>query len=260
MSAMKMFASERRNKIMQLLQDNKRVTIKELSLEIGVSEATLRTDLNKLEKEGMLVRTHGGAVLNEDVENETSFAVRVKKNKSEKVKIAREAFESIEEKQCILLDASSTALELARHIKATPIRLTVITSGLLAALELSDNPNITVMMIGGVVTTNSTSIEGSLGIDMLNHVNIDIMFTSANGFSIDDGLTDFNLYEVALKQEIVSRSKKVIGIIDSSKIGTDSSSVFANIDQIDKLITDKPLNSKMSQSLLEKNIEVVITT
>src|SRR5690625_508934 len=94
MSAMKMFASERRNKIMQLLQDNKRVTIKELSLEIGVSEATLRTDLNKLEKEGMLVRTHGGAVLNEDVENETSFAVRVKKNKSEKVKIAREAFES----------------------------------------------------------------------------------------------------------------------------------------------------------------------
>lgn len=257
---MKMFASERRNKVMQLLYDKKRITVKELAIQIGVSEATLRTDLSKMENQGLLARTHGGAVLREEADNETSFSVREKKNKKEKTKIAEKAFELIEQKQSILLDASSTALELARFIKNKPIRLTVVTSGLQTALELKDNPDITVILIGGVVTNKSTSIEGTLGINILDHVNIDIMFTSANGFSIESGLTDFNLYEVELKKEIVKRSKEVIAIIDSSKIGTTSSGIFAKLDEIDKLITDKPITEELSESLLDRNIEIIVPT
>ncbi|MDV2888168.1 DeoR family transcriptional regulator, partial [Alkalihalophilus pseudofirmus] len=82
----------------------KRITVKELSSHLGVSEATLRTDLNKMEEEGLLIRTHGGAVLNDESENDTNFSVREKKNKGEKRQIAKKAFEFIEEKQCILLD------------------------------------------------------------------------------------------------------------------------------------------------------------
>ncbi|MFD1848832.1 DeoR/GlpR family DNA-binding transcription regulator [Oceanobacillus bengalensis] len=254
---MKMFASERRGRIMDLLQERKRITVKELASEIGVSEATLRTDLNKMEMDGLLTRTHGGAILNEEQDNETSFNVRQKKNKKEKMKIAEKALEFIEEKQCILLDASSTALELAQLIKDSPIRLTVVTTGLQTAIELKENPDITVIMIGGVVTNRSTSIEGTLGMAILDEVNIDIMFTSANGFSLDNGLEDFNLYEVELKKEIVKRSSKVIALVDSSKIGKSSSAVFAKLDQIDKIITDEPINEDITNQLSLNNIEVV---
>ncbi|NBJ71486.1 MULTISPECIES: DeoR/GlpR family DNA-binding transcription regulator [Clostridia] len=255
---MKMFVTERRDKIINLLQEKKRVTVKELASEIGVSEATLRSDLNTMETEGLLLRTHGGAILNDETENDTSFNVRQKKNKHEKMKIANRALEMIEEKQCILLDASSTAFELAQLIKETNLRLTVVTTGLQTAMELKENPDITVILVGGVVTSKSTSIEGTLGIDILDSVNIDIMFTSANGFTLKKGLEDFNLYEVQLKREIVKRSAKVVALVDSSKIGTSSSAVFATFEQIDKVITDKPISHEIRNQLSLKNIEITV--
>lgn len=254
---MKMFVSERRNKIMERLYEKKRLTVKELSLEIGVSEATLRTDLNKMEEEGMLIRTHGGAILNDETESDTSFSAREKKNKKEKIQIAKEAFKFIEEKQCILLDASSTALELARYLKSQPIRLTVVTSGLHTALELKENPDLTVILIGGVVTNRSSSIEGTLGLNILDYVNVDIMFTSGNGFSVENGLTDFNLYEVSLKKELVKRASTIIAIVDASKIDKSSSAVFADPETISTLITDKPVTPEFSEGLKQKNIDVI---
>lgn len=253
---MRMFATERKQVIMNLLNEKKRVTVKELSTYVGVSEATLRTDLNKMELDRMLIRTHGGAMLKEE-SNETSFSVRAQKNIIEKNKIAALAFEQIKEKQCILLDASSTALELARIINEHPIRLTIVTTGILTALELKDNLDITVIVIGGVLTNRSTSIEGILGIDLLNKFNIDIMFTSGNGFSIENGLTDFNMYEVELKKYIVQRANKIISIVDSSKVGKNSSSAFASIEEIDMLITDKSIEEPFLKSLVSYDIEVL---
>lgn len=257
---MKMFVTERREKIIDLLHKKKRVTVKELASEIGVSEATLRADLNKMEMGGLLVRTHGGAILNEDKDkdNDTSFNVRQKKNKQEKMKIANEALKIIEEKQCILLDASSTALELAQLIKESSLQLTVVTTGLQTAMELKENPDLTVILVGGVITNKSTSIEGTLGIDILDSVNIDIMFTSANGFTLEKGLEDFNLYEVQLKRAVVRRSSKVVALVDSSKVGKSSSAVFAKFEQINKLITDKPINDEIREQLLSNNIDLII--
>ncbi|WP_138420500.1 DeoR/GlpR family DNA-binding transcription regulator [Aquibacillus sediminis] len=254
---MKMFATERRNEILKILQEKQRLTVKDLSSKIGVSEATLRTDLNKMEMEGLLTRTHGGAILNDYIDYETSFSAREKKNKSEKIKIAEKAFTFVEEKQCILLDASSTALEFARFLKDQQVRLTVVTSGLQTALELKDNFNITVILIGGVVTTGSSSVEGTLGLSILNNVNIDIMFTSANGFVVETGLTDFNLYEVELKKEMVKKANNVIALIDKSKIGTSSSALFAYTEEIDTIITDQPIGNDINRKLSELSIRVI---
>src|SRR5699024_6456005 len=256
---MKMFASERQDRIIELLKVQRRITIKELAVEMNVSEATLRTDLNKMEKQGLLTRTHGGAILNTAEENETSFIVRSKKNTKQKIKIAEKALELIYEKQSILLDASSTALELARYIKTLPIRITAVTTGIHTALELNQNPDITVILLGGVATKGSSSIEGVLGLDILNHINIDMMFTSANGFSSENGLTDFNIYEVQLKKEIVSRADKVVALIDSSKIEKKSSAVFAPVEEIDTLITDILLPQDLNQKMKLQNIEVLIS-
>ncbi|WP_080876007.1 DeoR/GlpR family DNA-binding transcription regulator [Oceanobacillus timonensis] len=259
---MKMFVTERRNKIMELLHEKQRLTVKELSTQIGVSEATLRTDLNKMEQNGLLTRTHGGAMLNQQspTDHDTSFSVREKQNRAEKSLIAKEAFHFIEEKQCILLDASSTALELARYLNEKMIRLTVVTSGIQTALELKDNPNITVILIGGVVTKGSSTIEGTLGIELLEKLHIDILFTSASGFSVENGLTDFNLYEVELKKRMVHKAQKIIAVIDHSKLAVTSSAPFATTDQVDVLITNSTIDSDTEQILNGHHVQVVSTS
>lgn len=253
-----MFVSERRSIIMETLKEKKRVTVKELAERIGVSEATLRTDLNQLEQDGLLTRTHGGAVLNGELEIETRFSVRKMKNKKEKQKIALKALELVQEKQCIILDASSTVLELASYIKKQSTQLTVITSGIQTALELIENPEITVILVGGVITKGSGAIEGTLGLNILDSVNIDTMFTSSNGFTFESGLTDFNLYEVTLKKEMIKRAENVIALIDSTKIGKNSSAVFAETEHVDTLISDKEIDKELLGKLTNSGVRVVI--
>lgn len=254
---MKLFVTERREKILELLNEKRRLTVKELSKQIGVSQATLRTDLNELESENLLVRTHGGAMLNEDLED-TSFYFRAKQNKGEKERIANTAIDLLQDKQTILLDASSTVMELATLIKSSNLRITVLTSSIQTAAVLKDNPSITVVIIGGVVTSGSTSVEGKLGLDILNHFNIDLLFTSGSGFTSDKGLTDFNLYEVELKTEMVKQAKKVIALVDHTKIGQNSSSVFAKSSEIDTLITDSPVSKDISTQLNKEKIQLLI--
>lgn len=263
---MKMFVDERRNKILHLLNKNKRVTVKYLAKEINVSEVTLRADLNNMEQKGLLTRTHGGAILNNSTllkeysptKEEKRFSYREQKNKKEKEYIAERAFTLIEERQCILLDASSTALELARYIKNQSIQLTVVTTGLQSALELNQNSEVTVILIGGLVSKTTSSIESTLGSNILDHVKIDTMFTSANGFSLKNGLSDFNLYEVELKKEITLKSDNLVALIDHSKLNKDSNSVFASLNQIDKIVSNKPLGQELATNLKRKNIKVIV--
>lgn len=254
----RLFAHERRNRILEILQKKQRATVKELSQAVGVSEATLRTDLNVLEKEGHLIRTHGGAMIDESIPSEKSFVERERKNKDEKVFIGRKALEFIEDDQCILLDASSTALELARVLKQTSMRLTVVTNGISAAMELKDNPSITVILLGGTLRINSVAVEGILGSQILNQINIDTMFASASGFTIKEGLTDFNVYEVELKRIMVQSANKLVALLDHTKIGKSSIARFADTSDIDIMITDKKTPPEEIEKIERQNIKVFI--
>jgi DeoR/GlpR family transcriptional regulator of sugar metabolism len=253
----KMFAPERRKIIMEKLYERQRVTIKELSEEMDVSEATLRIDLTKMEEEGLLKRTHGGALLVDDFENETRFSNREKKNKEEKSALAKQAFDLISNSQCIMLDASSTALELAKLLKETRIRLTVVTSGINTALELHEHPDITVILLGGIVKKGSYSLEGSLGVSVLDKINIDLMFTSANGFTLEAGLMDFSVYEVELKKAMVGSANKVVALLDHTKINKHSIATFASLDEIDMIITDCNLSQEYREELEKHRIEIM---
>jgi len=253
----KMFAPERRKIILDKLTEHQRVTIKELSTVIQVSEATLRTDLTKMEKDGLLKRTHGGAILSDQSDIETNFSIREQKNKMEKSMIAKKAMDLLSNGQCIMLDASSTALELAKTLKDTSIRLTVVTSGINTALELNHHPDITVILLGGIVKRGSNSLEGNLGIGILDQINIDIMFTSANGFSIDSGLTDFSMYEVELKKAMVNASNKVVALLDHTKINKNSIASYATTDQIDMIITDTEMSDVYKEKLADLNVDIL---
>lgn len=253
----KLFANERRQLILNILEKKKRVTVKDLARDVNVSEATLRTDLNVLEEEGLLTRTHGGAVLNEDFPSKKSFSEREKKNRDSKMIIAQKAIELIKQKDCVLLDASTTALELAKLLRGSNLNITVVTNGLSSALELKENPAINVILLGGMARMGSMALEGLLGTSILNKINIDTIFTSASGFSIEEGLTDFNVYEVELKKVMVEKANKVIAMLDYSKLGTSSIATFASCEEIDMIISDKVVDDQFHKELLKHNIDVL---
>lgn len=235
----KLFATERQAKIMEHLLSENRLTVKELSEKMGVSDATLRLDLRKMEEEGLLLRTHGGAVLKDsDQDNDTSFSNRMTKNVGAKSAIAKKAYEIIRPNTSILLDASSTCLELAKLLNESSLKVTVVTSGIYTALEMAENPNITTILIGGIVGQSGNTVEGTFGVTMLDQFNINYFFTSSNGFSFQNGLTDFNIYEVELKKKMVRKAEKVVALVDQSKINHSSISSFASLDQIDLFISD----------------------
>ncbi|MBB6451393.1 DeoR/GlpR family transcriptional regulator of sugar metabolism [Geomicrobium halophilum] len=254
----KLFVTERRRKIMEFLNKNHRVTVNQLAEDISVSKVTLRSDLKEMEANGLLRRTHGGALLPEQEHFEdVKFSTREQKNRDEKTKIANQAMNWIDtDGLCICLDASSTCLELAKLLKSSDLRLTVVTSGIYTAMELSDNPNLTVVLLGGVVRHESSSLEGLLGSHILEQINIDMMFTSASGFTTGTGLTDFNIYEVELKKRMVAKSTKVIALIDHTKIGKHSIASFASIQDLTAVITDGTLYADIKMLLQENDVEV----
>jgi len=248
---------------LEYITKNTRATVKELAEYLNVSEATLRTDLKEMEIDGQLTRTHGGATLPEQhkasmFESGSSFSVREKKNHEEKMQICKRAAEYIQSGQCILLDASSTSLELARILKKLPLRLTVLTNGLYTAMELQENPNFTVILVGGVLRLGAVGTEGNLGNAVFNQINVDTMFTSASGFTLEDGLTDFNVYEVELKKSMVKASSKLISLLDYSKLGKSSIASFAQLDQIDVIITNDNANPVIVEELKKKGVDIVL--
>lgn len=257
---MKMFIEERRQHIMEYLMKHQRATVKELAEILNVSEATLRSDLNEMETAGLLQRTHGGATLPDSPRPDpiTSFSEREKINREEKVAIGKYASELVHTGQCILLDASSTALEMARILKKRQIRLTVLTNGIYTAMELQENPGFTVILVGGVLRMGTVALEGSLGNAILKQIHVDTMFTSASGFTFEDGLTDFNVYEVELKRSMVTSSSRVIALLDHTKIGKSSIASFATPNQVDMIITDSQISPDAYEQLRKLNINVII--
>lgn len=254
----KMFPAERKSKILEYLKKKQRATVKELSSLVGVSEATLRSDLQLMEEEGLLQRTHGGAMIAEEMQTDTAFAVREKRNNEEKSAIGSKAAMLPQDGQCILLDASSTALEMAKALKSRQIRLTVVTNGIYSALELKENPNFTVIVVGGVIRAGSVGLEGMLGSSVLNQIHIDTMYASAHGFTLEDGMMDFNVYEVDLKRAMVQASSQVIGLLDHTKLGKRSISSFASTRDIGTIITDANAPQSFIDQLQQQKIKVDI--
>jgi len=254
-----MLASQRHQYILKQLEKKGSILTNDLIVDLKVSPATIRNDLTFLETKGLLKKTYGGALIIEGKQfNYTNFHYRERINLDLKSAIVDHALKYIHDDQAIVLDASTTCLALAERLSSFR-RLTVITNGVYTLLALKEMPNITVIVIGGIVTKGSGSIEGILAEEMLNNICIDVAFLSGHGFNLQSGITDFNFYEVELKKLMLKRSKKVIGLIDSTKLGLNSIGTFAKKEDISVLITDNRYNQDLVQEYIEAgvNIEVV---
>ena len=157
-----------------------------------------------------------------------------------------------------MLDASSTALELARLLANMKKRLTIVTNGINTAMELNNNPDLTIILIGGIIQKSSMALEGNLGVGILEKINIDSFFVSANGFTATNGLQDFSVYEVELKKQMVKYSSNVIALLDHSKMNRNSIATFASVKDIDVIITNKELEREQIQELDSYNKNLTI--
>ncbi|WEG12450.1 DeoR/GlpR family DNA-binding transcription regulator [Pullulanibacillus sp. KACC 23026] len=254
-----MFVDQRRNKILEMIAEKGTVSVNELTGLLNTSAATIRADLNTLEKQGLLIRTHGGAIQKEEAEQvDKMYEFREKRFRSEKQRIGSAALKYIQSGHCILLDASTTCFELAKLLNDVKFNLTVVTTGIATAALLKENPNLTVIIIGGIVRNHSNSVEGLLGKELLQKINIDILFTSAFAFNTKDGLSDFSYYEVELKRTMVAVSNKVIALLDHSKFDKSSIATFARPTEIDLIITDKKVEKETRDFFIENQIELEV--
>ena len=248
----------RRQSLLDILRKQPGLRVPELATVLDVSEGTVRNDLNALEQQGVLMRVHGGAVLNQqDQFQNNSFLRRYHQNAAAKLAIAREAAVLVNDNDSILLDASSTAYYLAQALSERR-RLRVMTNGFEVARELAQNSSNTVILIGGVVNNESSSVTGLLSEHIIEELHIQKAFLSCSGFSLERGMTEVLLAEAQIKRKAIESSQQLFALIDSSKFGKEDLTSFARPEKIDCLFTDNRLSSNWAERLGQAGIKFTI--
>ena len=248
----------RRHTLLGLLKKQPGLSVSQLAASLEVSEGTVRNDLNALEAEGQLTRIHGGAILNAETEFiNSSFSARHQEHSIEKSLIARSAADLVNDGDSILLDASSTVFYFANVIKNCQL-LRVVTNGLDVARLLSKNPTNMVILIGGELSLDGSSVTGLLSEEIIQELHIQKAFVSCSGFSLERGMTEVHLGEAQLKRKAIESASELYALVDSSKFGKEDLTSFARIDQIIHLFTDSGLSPQWASQLNQANINFTI--
>lgn len=250
---------ERRMKIIQKLSAQDHIFVKDLSEEFGVSEVTIRNDLEQLEGKKLLIRARGGAM---SFKHEVSFDLHLgekhKINMSEKARIGKMAAKLISDSDTVIIDSGTTTLEIIKNLQPTLINVTVITNALNIANQLISNQNITLIVPGGVLRKNSLSLIGPLAEKNLTNFHVDKVFIGVDGFDTMKGITTPNMEEAYLNQIMIDIASEVIVVADSSKFLRKSLAFICKIDRIDTVITDSGILEIDKKRLEDANIKVII--
>ena len=249
-----MLAVERRNLILEKLQDEKRVVVSELSILFDVSEETIRRDLDKLDKEGLATKSYGGAVLNENTSLDMPFNVRKKRNMRGKQVIAELVSELIGEGEHIIVDPSTTAVAIVKALKSRK-RLTVITNSIEVLVELSDVSGWDVICTGGTLRENYLALVGPKATDVIHSFHADRVILSCKGIDRENGITDSNEMFSQVKQTMLKSAKQRILAVDYTKFGNVAFSQICELSAIDMVVTDVRPSDEWMDYFAEKGIE-----
>ncbi|MFC0473318.1 DeoR/GlpR family DNA-binding transcription regulator [Halalkalibacter kiskunsagensis] len=252
-----MLSVERYEKILDELDKSKVVKVSELSINLGVTEKTIRIDLESLEKKGLLKRIHGGAVLLEEEDRIFPINERQLSNNERKVAIAKKAIKLINDQDTILLDGGSTTLQIASLLGDFPV--TVITNDIKIANELLNKEKVQLMVLGGSRMGTSSSLFGVEASDLLKRIRVNRLFFGATGVSVEHGLTVLNSFHVEWKRQIIGCADRVTLLADSTKFEKVGLIQFATLDDVDEVITDDLLDKHILKVLKEKSISITLS-
>lgn len=249
-----MLAVTRKSKIKEIVLEEKSVIITDLAKRFSVTEETIRRDLKALEDEGFLIRTYGGAFIQDGVENDVNVKVRESAYIENKNHIAKQCLSFIHNGDSIFLDASTTALAIANLVK--DLRITVLTNSLKITNVISECENIRLITIGGVFHAKSSSFLGNNTLSILNKYHVDRAFISCRSLDIKNGITDSNEQSAEVRTLMLDRANEVILIADHSKLDKTSFVKIDDFNKTNKLVIDTTLNQEWKEFLKIKNVDL----
>lgn len=248
-------ADARRDRLAGMVDARRAVRLDELSTALGVSQATVRRDLNELATAGRVRRVHGGAVAVDGRLDEPHFDVKATAAAPEKARIAARALELLGQDDTLYLDSGSTVLALARLLHGWD-RLTIVTNSLPVANELlGRGPRL--IIIGGEVRERSQAIVGPLTRRLLEDIHVDRALMGTFAFSLEDGLTTTDPGEAFTKELVLAHAREVILLADSSKLGTRSLVGAGGLEGVDVLVTDDGIDERAARTLARRGITVI---
>ncbi len=235
-----LMAEERRTQILQIVRTTGRAKVNELTHLFNTSAVTIRNDLNELHQRGLVVRSHGGAMLSDGILGEPPVLERLKEHADEKQRIGARAASLINDGETIILDSGTTTLEIARHLKKKQ-GLHVITNGVNIAVELLDARDVQTFIVGGTVRGESASISGRFSEEMFDQFSADKLFLSGAGCDLEFGVSGANLEETMVNRAMLRISREIILVADASKFSKRSMTRIVPFSEIDTVISDTGL-------------------
>lgn len=251
-----MYAEERRQVIGELARAEGRVQVASLAARFGVTTETVRRDLSDLELRGILRRVHGGAIAAERLGYEPAVTERASVATGEKRRIATAALAHVPRRGSILLDAGTTTSALAAVLPSDR-ELTVVTNAVPLALNLPASAGTSVMLIGGRVRARTLAAVDGWALRTLAELTVDVAFIATNGVSAERGLTTPDPAEAAVKRAMVRAGRRVVLLADHTKIGDHHFERFADVADVDVLITDTSADADELDRLRAAGTEVV---
>ena len=251
--------AQRRERIQEYLAIHKVARIDNLSEILNASDATVRRDLEQLEKTGFLERTHGGAVLSQRLSLEPAYQQRILDNPTEKILIGQLAASQIEDGDIVFINGGTTTTEIIRHVRSNA-NITIITNNVFAALE-TDNVGYELILLGGSYQPVSNSVGGYFAINNLKGMYADKTFIGVDGMSLKFGYTFPGSDEAEVVRTMMERTHGPITVVaDHSKWGMVSNYEVARIEQIHYLITDEKFDTNAREDLAARSVEVLIAS
>lgn len=246
--------SERLSEILGILAVDGAVDVTALAQGLGVSEATVRRDLQLLEEQRMLARTHGGAVAN-DVMYELPLRYKAARHQPEKTRIAREAARRVTDGAVVGLTGGTTTTEVARAM-LDRAGLTVVTNALNIAGELAIRSDLKLVVTGGTARPESYELVGPLAERALEEMHLDVAIVGADGVALDGGLTTHHEVEAHTNRVLLERARLVVAVADSSKLGLVAFARICPLDAVDELITDAEADPSTVRAIREAGVSV----
>jgi DeoR family transcriptional regulator, aga operon transcriptional repressor len=253
----RLLAEGRRRKILELLEEAGQVTIHELVNRFAVSSVTARSDLDALSASGALLRSHGGAVRYEPTDD-YPLKVKATLHRSEKSRIGEAAARLVQPNETVILDSGTTTAEIAKELNRARPKITVITSALNIATELADAPEISLIMLGGLLRTLSFSFVGPQAEAMLRDLHADRLFLAVDGFTLEHGSFTSDPLESQLNALMIGVSREVTVVADSTKLGRRSLFRIGPLEDVHRLITDSHAPKEFTDALRKKGIDVTL--
>lgn len=252
-----MLPNQRREKILELIREDGHAKVLDLSRIFKVTEVTIRQDLERIEKEGLIVREHGGAYLKNIDSSVRNFSLQNQENMAEKIIIARKAIEFITDGDTIILDSGSTTTEIAKLLTGYR-NLTVITNALNIALILGAQMGINVIVTGGEFKPPTLSLTGQKAADFFQSLHVDKLFLATAGIALKSGLTYPGISDICVKRAMIDSANEIYLVADSTKIGKSSFASLGALSLINYLITDSKITSEDIAWLKNYDVQFII--